>query len=186
MRSPRFSVASLVVGVCLLTACPQWSAKAQSRTLVGDCNQLAEVVNQNQGIISDFNNGISEFTQSAAQAETLSDIKSAAEQYVELVGTVISDLENLIGDLEALSLSDDQLSSYQNEYAGVIAGFNEALTLAAAAMNGVAEVETEEALPGEVEVMQSKTAQAVEQIQELSIQESDIIGGVNEHCRGGA
>ena len=182
LRSPRFVCASLIAGISLLLASPQGAARAQSETLTAECTQFSEVVNQNQQIMADFEAELTTFSQSATQAETLDEIKSAAKQYVDAVNGVADNLEGLVSDLSALPLSDEQLLSYRDQYSTVVAGFNGALAIAAEAMNGVAETESEEELAGRIETLQTDTVGAVEQIQQLATQETDIIQNVNAHC----
>lgn len=159
-----------------------WAAKAQSGALVEECNQLAAAVNQNAEIMASFESEIDNFAQNASQAETLDDVKSAAKQYVDAVDNVTTSLDELVDDLGGLALSDEQLSSYRDEYATVVAGFNEALTSVATAMNGVAETETEAQLPERIETLEAETGVAVQQIDQLAVQESEIVEDVNSHC----
>ncbi|NER81443.1 MAG: hypothetical protein F6K42_18125 [Leptolyngbya sp. SIO1D8] len=181
-RSPRLVYLTLIAGSSLLAIVPQETAKAQSQTLAAECNQFATVVGQNQQIMASFNAEIEAFSQNASQAETLEDIQAAARQYVEAVNGVIENLDTLVDDLNVLSLSDEPLSSYRNQYSAVVEGFNESLMIAAEAMNGVAEAESEEVLPERVETLQTDTVGAVEQIQQLAAEETDIIQNVNTHC----
>ena len=183
MRSPRFLWVPFLVGLWLFSGPSLWRAQAQSSDLTEECNQLAGAVNQNAEIMAAFEAEINDFAQNASQAETLDDIKSAAKQYVDAVDGVTVGLDGLSSDLDALPLSDNQLSSYRDEYVTVVAGFNEALTSVAAAMNGVAETESEEQLPERIETVQAETEIAVEQIDQLSAQESDIVERVNVHCQ---
>ncbi|MEL7316764.1 MAG: hypothetical protein AAFN08_17765, partial [Cyanobacteria bacterium J06559_3] len=147
-----------------------------------ECNQLAAAVNQNAEIMASFESEIDNFAQNASQAETLDDVKSAAKQYVDAVDNVTTSLDELVDDLGGLALSDEQLSSYRDEYATVVAGFNEALTSVATAMNGVAETETEAQLPERIETLEAETGVAVQQIDQLAVQESEIVEDVNSHC----
>jgi len=172
----------LMVSMSLAIGVAEQGAIAQSTPPVEECNQFADVVNQNAAIMAAFEEEIANFTQNASQAETLADIKSVARQYVDAVDVVIDNLDGMIDDLEGLSLTDDQLVTRRDEYATVVAGFNEALTLVTEAMTGVAETETETELVERIEVVQVDTIAAAEQIEQLAIEEADIIQDVNTYC----
>ena len=159
-----------------------WAVKAQSRALVGECSQLAAAVNQNAEVMANFETEIDDFAQNAAQAETLNDIKSAAKQYVDAVDNVTKSLDDLAGELDTLTLTDEQLASYRDEYVVVVTGLNDALASIATAMTGVAETESEAQLPEQIGILEDETLVAVQQINELASQESDIVGDVNAHC----
>ena len=189
MRSSRFFLIPGLAGLWLFSGATFWAVKAQSNELAQEanelaqeCNQLAEAVNQNAQIMMAFEAEINDFAQNASAAETLEEIKSAAKQYVDAVGDVTDGLNGLATDLDELSLNDEQLSTYRDQYVVVVSGFNEALSSVAAAMTGVAELESEEQLPERIGTVQTETETAVAQIDELSAQESTIVTGVNEHC----
>ena len=182
MRSHRFFFISCLAGLWMLSGSTLGAARAQSNDLAEECNQLAAAVNQNSEIMMAFETEINDFAQNASNAETLDEIKSAANQYVVAVGDVTNGLTGLASDLDELSLGDEQLSEYRYEYIVVVAGFNEALTTVATAMSGVAEVESEEQLPGRIETVQAETETAVERINQLSAEEANIVSGVNGHC----
>ena len=145
-------------------------------------NRLAESVNKAQGLMPAFESNIQEFSANAAQVQSLDDIKAAAEQYVEAVDGVISDLDALSVELNDTQLEDEQLISYRDRYIQMVEGFSEALTQASSAMGIVQDVATEADLPAKIEESQQQTVQAVQQIQELSVEESTIINEVNTYC----
>ena len=67
---------------------------------VAQCNQLAEVVNQTQGFMQEFETEIQTFSENASQVKNLDDIKSAASQYTTAVDKVVTNLDGLVGDLQ--------------------------------------------------------------------------------------
>jgi len=149
---------------------------------VSQCNRLADVVNQTQGFMQDFEAEIQSFSQNASQVDGLDDIKSAASQYTTAVDEVVTDLEGLVSDLEATELSDETLIQFRDDYIEVVQGFSSALQQASDAMELVVTVESEENLPTKIEESQQQTMAAVSSIEDLSTSESQIINQVNEYC----
>jgi hypothetical protein len=149
---------------------------------VAQCNQLAAVVNQTQGFMQEFETEIQTFSESAAQVKNLDDIKLAASQYTTAVDKVVTNLNGLVGDLQATTLQDETLSQFRDSYVGVVQGFSGALTDAREAMNLVVQVESEAELPAKIEDSQQQTMVAVASIETLSQQESQLINEVNTYC----
>ncbi|MEM6715084.1 MAG: hypothetical protein AAF827_17775 [Cyanobacteria bacterium P01_D01_bin.6] len=171
----RLGVVSASAAIALL-------AVGCGESKVSQCNRLAEIVNKAQGFMPAFESNIQEFSANAAQVQSLDDIKAAADQYVEAVDGVISDLDALSVELNDTQLEDEQLISYRDRYIQMVEGFSEALTQASSAMGIVQDVATEADLPAKIEESQQQTVQAVQQIQELSVEESTIINEVNTYC----
>jgi hypothetical protein len=149
---------------------------------VAQCNQLAEVVNQTQGFMQEFETEIQTFSESAAQVKNLDDIKLAASQYTTAVDKVVTNLDGLVADLEATSLRDEDLSMFRDKYVGVVQGFSTALTQAREAMDLVVSVQSEAELPAKIEESQQQTMTAVGEIETLSQTESQLINQVNAYC----
>ncbi|MBE9158111.1 hypothetical protein IQ265_14930 [Nodosilinea sp. LEGE 06152] len=149
---------------------------------VAQCNQLAEVVNQTQGFMQEFEAEIQTFSESAAQVKNLDDIKLAASQYTTAVDKVVTNLDGLVGDLQSTTLRDEDLSQFRDEYVGVVQGFSTALTDAREAMDLVVQVESEAELPAKIEESQQQTMTAVASIETLSQTESQLINEVNGYC----
>ncbi|WOD40655.1 hypothetical protein [Nodosilinea sp. E11] len=149
---------------------------------VAQCNQLAEVVNQTQGFMQEFETEIQTFSESAAQVKNLDDIKLAASQYTTAVDKVVANLDGLVGDLQATTLRDDDLNQFRDSYVGVVQGFSSALTDAREAMELVVQVESEAELPAKIEESQQQTMTAVAAIENLSQTESQLINEVNGYC----
>lgn len=149
---------------------------------VAQCNQLAEVVNQTQGFMQEFETEIQTFSESAAQVKNLDDIKLAASQYTTAVDKVVTNLDGLVGDLQGTTLRDEDLSQFRDEYVGVVQGFSTALTDAREAMELVVQVESEAELPARIEESQQQTMTAVSSIETLSQTESQLINEVNGYC----
>ena len=149
---------------------------------VAQCNQLAEVVNQTQGFMQEFEAEIQTFSESAAQVKNLDDIKLAASQYTTAVDKVVTNLDGLVGDLQSTTLRDDDLNQFRDSYIGVVQGFSSALTDAREAMELVVQVQSEAELPAKIEESQQQTMTAVASIENLSQIESQLINEVNGYC----
>jgi hypothetical protein len=149
---------------------------------VAQCNELAEVVNQTQGFMTDFEAEIQTFSENASTVKNLDDIKSAASQYTTAVDKVVTNLDTLSQDLQSTSLNDETLMQFRDDYVQVVNGFSTALTDAREAMNLVVTVESEDDLPARIEESQQQTMAAVASIEELSTTEAQLIGNVNSYC----
>lgn len=149
---------------------------------VAQCNQLAEVVNQTQGFMQEFETEIQTFSENASQVKNLDDIKSAASQYTTAVDKVVTNLDGLVGDLQSTSLQDETLVQFRDSYVGVVQGFSSALQEARQAMDLVVTVDSEADLPARIEESQQQTMTAVASIEELSQTEAQLISEVNAYC----
>ncbi|MEM6423805.1 MAG: hypothetical protein AAGF66_04155 [Cyanobacteria bacterium P01_H01_bin.119] len=149
---------------------------------VSQCNRLADVVNQTQGFMQEFEAEIQSFSNNAASVESLDDIKSAATQYTTAVDKVVANLDGLADTLGTTELADETLVQFRDEYIEVVNGFSTALQDASSAMDLVVNVESEAELPARIEESQQQTIAAVSQIENLSQTESTVIDEVNSYC----
>jgi hypothetical protein len=175
MRRPRSWAVSATAAIAVIVA-------GCGESTVSQCNRLAEVVNQTQTFMEEFEGEIADFSSNASQVESLDDIKNAANQYITAVDNVVTNLDGLVTDLEGTELSDEELVAYRDRYIQVVEGFSGALQQASDAMGIVAGVESEADLPAKIEESQQETMDAVGSIQELSVEESSIISEVNAYC----
>lgn len=176
---PRYSSrywAGVLGAVCVILLSGCGSSK------VSQCNQLAEVVNQTQGFMQDFETEIQAFSENAAQVKNLDDIKAAATQYTTAVDKVVTNLDGLVGDLESISLKDETLNQFRGNYVEVVRGFSAALQEASQAMDLVVNVQSEAELPAKIEESQQQTVNAVASIESLSQTEAQLINEVNAYC----
>ncbi|MEM6521398.1 MAG: hypothetical protein AAF892_08855 [Cyanobacteria bacterium P01_D01_bin.71] len=180
-RSPRVILAC-ILGAVSAIAITSPQAAAQSDLVIEECNQFADGVNRNQEIMNVFEVEIATFAENAAAAETLEEISAAASQYVGAVDGVTDNLDSLASDLDSLAFTDMELTGYRDEYVGVLTGFNTALAVVSDAMTAVAAAETEEQLSASLEAVADETATAIEQIETLATDESELIDGVNAYC----
>ncbi|HEY9737846.1 MAG TPA: hypothetical protein V6D06_16250 [Trichocoleus sp.] len=174
LRPRPLGVSAGALAVLLLAGC--------GPSKVSQCNQLAEVVNQTQGFMSEFETEIQSFSQNASQVKNLDDIKGAASQYTTAVDKVVTDLDGLVGDLRGTQLNDETLVSFRDSYVGVVEGFKTSLQQASGAMNLVVTVPSEAELPARIEESQTQTMEAVSSIEQLSQTESQLISEVNTYC----
>lgn len=149
---------------------------------VAQCNDLAAVVNQTQAFMPEFETDIQAFSESAAQVKNLDDIKAAASQYTLAVNKVVTNLNTLVRDLEAIALRDETLEVFRADYIGVVQGFSRALEEASQAMDMVVTVASEDDLPATIEASQQQTVEAVAAIENLSQTEAQLITEVNAYC----
>ena len=180
LRSPAL-LAGMLAAVFLVPSIPT-IAQAQTVGTIEECNQFADVVNRNQEILEAFEAEISRFSTRATEAETLDEIRQAASQYVDAVDEVTDNLAALATELDGLAIADGELSVYRNDYVTVVDGFSEALDVVSSAMAGVADSESEAELSENLEAVQTDTTDAIEQINELAIDESDLVDNVNGYC----
>lgn len=172
--SRRLSITAAAGMALLLVGC--------GPSKVAQCNQLAEVVNQTQGFMQEFETEIQTFSENASQVKNLDDIKSAASQYTTAVDKVVTNLDGLVGDLQTTTLQDDTLVQFRDSYVGVVQGFSQALQEARTAMDLVVTVDSEADLPARIEESQQQTMTAVTSIEELSQTEAQLISEVNAYC----
>lgn len=174
LRPRQLGVSAGALAVLLLAGC--------GPSKVSQCNNLAEVVNQTQSFMSEFETEIQSFSQNASQVKNLEDIKSAASQYTSAVDKVVANLDGLIGDLKGTELKDETLVKFRDDYTGVVEGFKSSLQQASTAMALVVTVPSEAELPARIEESQKKTMEAVNSIEQLSQNEAQLISGVNAYC----
>jgi hypothetical protein len=180
-RSPWLSIKLWGASAGLLALV--WPAIAHAQTpLIPECNELAEVVNRNQAIFETFEADIETFSNDLSGAETLDEIRTAASRYVDAVEVVTNDLTTFATDLDQLTFSDDALATYRDEYVGIVVGFEDALSIVAAAMDNVAESTSETELADNLEAVQTNTVEAISSIDGLAVNESNVIDGLNAYC----
>lgn len=147
-----------------------------------ECQSLSQLVNRTQDFIPAFEESIQTFSSNATQVKDLDDIKAAASQYVSAVDEVVVGIDQLTADLKSAQIQNEQLTSYRDRYAATTKGFSEALVTARDAMSILQSVQTEDALSEKIEESQQQTGQAVQRIQNLSAEESNIVDEANNFC----
>jgi len=181
LRLLRSGGPSLWLAAGVLALAPS-AALGQTTPAIAECNQFADNVNRNQTIMEQFEAEIELFAANAAAAETLPEITAAAAQYVEALDDVTGNLDTLTNDLAALTFEDTQLTGFRDDYVTVVAGFNTALAIVSEAMAEVAAAESEAQLSSSLESVANDTSTAVEQIEILAVDESELIDEVNIYC----
>jgi hypothetical protein len=153
-----------------------------SASKVAQCNGFAEVINEAQGFKDEFEAEIDSFTQQASGAQSLEDIQTAAGQYIGAVEKVVGNIDGMVTSLNGLELPDEQLASYRDEYASIIASSGEELQVASEAMQLVADAKSEADLGNVLEEFQGKANQAFTNLQSLSVDESTLVNNINTYC----
>lgn len=174
---PRFRSRTLIATVAIafgLASCGE--------SKVAQCNRLAEMVNQTESFMGEFETEIQSFSQDITNVESLDDIKAATGEYTAAVEKVVNNWDTLASELETTELEDETLVQFRDEYITIIRGYSSALTEASGAIGSIVNVQSEEELPDQIEQSQTQVTTAVEKIQQLSQQESAIIQEVNEYC----
>ncbi|MEO0828631.1 MAG: hypothetical protein AAFY67_23855 [Cyanobacteria bacterium J06642_9] len=168
-RSILFGVAALT-----LTSC--------GPSTVAQCNAFADVINQAQVFKDEFEAEIDSFTQQAQGAESLTDIQTAASQYIGAVDKVVGNIDGMVTGLNGLELADEQLSQYRDGYADIITGSATELQVAGEAMQLVADAQSEADLSNVLEEFQSKANNAFTNLQTLSEDEATLVTDINGYC----
>lgn len=148
---------------------------------LAQCNQLADIVNQTQGFMQEFEGSIQVLGNSTSR---MSDVKLAARENTASFDKAVTNLGSLVTDLQASTLQDTTLSQFRDSYIEVIQGFISALTDAGKAMDLVNEVKAESELSSKIQESQQETITAVTAIKDLSQTESQLINEVNAYCGG--
>jgi hypothetical protein len=161
---------------------PMGNAQAQSVSLGEECDFLATTTNQNLIALTAFDAELAQFSQLAAQATTLDELRVVANQYNSIVGDLVSEINGFAAELGGLSLADPVMVGYRDEYVTVLSGFVGALDLARTAMSSLGSTPTAADLPTSVERAGAQLDAAVAQIDDLARQEADLIDAVNAYC----
>ena len=145
------------------------------------CNVLSPVVNQTLGIMAEYGTAIQAFSQSAAQVRTLGDIKTAARLYTDAAGRLVSQLNSLAINLEEISLGDENLRVFRDNYILTVQSFSREIQEARQAMDLVV-IASEDDMPSTIQQTHSRTRQVIDNIGVLSQRESQLINNVNAYC----
>ncbi|MEM9807921.1 MAG: hypothetical protein AAF959_21860 [Cyanobacteria bacterium P01_D01_bin.56] len=167
---------SILLGVAALTLTSCGPAT------VAQCNAFADVINQAQVFKDEFESEIDSFTQQAQGAESLTDIQTAASQYIGAVDKVVGNIDGMVTSLNDLELADEQLSQYRTNYADIITGSAQELQVAGEAMQLVADAQSETDLSNVLEEFQSKANNAFTNLQTLSQDEATLVTDINSYC----
>ncbi|NJN22020.1 MAG: hypothetical protein HC812_13625 [Leptolyngbya sp. RL_3_1] len=103
---------------------PMGNAQAQSVSLGEECDFLATTTNQNLIALTAFDAELAQFSQLAAQATTLDDLRAVANQYNGIVGGLIGEINGFAAELNGLSLADPVMAGYRDEYVTVLSGLS--------------------------------------------------------------
>ncbi|MEA5466773.1 hypothetical protein [Leptothoe sp. PORK10 BA2] len=172
----RLSRSILPVGLVALTLTSCGPSK------VSQCNAFADVINQAQVFKDEFETEIDSFTQQAQGADSLGDIQTAASQYIDAVEKVVVSIDGMVTSLNDLKLADEELSTYRDGYADIIAGSAQELNVAGEAMQLVADAKSETDLSNVLAEFQGKADTAFTNLQTLSEDEATLVNDINTYC----
>lgn len=146
------------------------------------CNQLISAINRSESFVSDYEAAINQSLTQISGAQSLEDIKSAANTYISAVGEASSQTSTLAQDIQDLDLNDEQLSGYRDQYASVLAQSATALTSARSAMQLIADAETEADFSASFDTFQKQTGNAYETLQTNDSIANTTIEEINAYC----
>lgn len=146
------------------------------------CNQLISTINRSDSFIGNYEQSINQSLTQISRAQSLGDITAAADSYIGAVGEASDQTDSLAQDLSDLALADEQLGSYRDQYASVLAQSSAALTSARSAMQLIADAETEADFSASFDTFQTQTSAAYEEIQSADSAGSTTIEEINSYC----
>lgn len=146
------------------------------------CGQLVGTINRSGAFVSDYEQSINQSLTQISGAESLEDIKTAANTYIDAVDEAGDQTNTIIQDLQGLELSDEQLSSYRDQYASVLTESAAALTAAQSAMQLIADAETETDFSANFDTFQKQTSTAYETLQSNDSVGNTTIEEINNYC----
>lgn len=146
------------------------------------CNQLISAINRSESFVSDYEQSIDQSLTQISGAQSLKDIKAAANSYIGAVSKASDQTSTLAQDITDLELADDQLSGYRNRYANVLTQSTEALTTAQSAMQLIADAKTEADFSASFNTFEQQTSTAYEALQSADNSGSTIVENINSYC----
>ncbi|MEM8502373.1 MAG: hypothetical protein AAF716_04390 [Cyanobacteria bacterium P01_D01_bin.1] len=146
------------------------------------CNQLISTINRSESFISDYEQSINQSLTQISGAQSLEEIKSAANTYISAVSEASNQTNTLAQDIQDLALNDEQLSRYRNQYASILTQSAAALTSAQSAMQLIADANTEADFSNSFNTFQKQTSAAYETLQSSDSASSATIEEINTYC----
>jgi hypothetical protein len=151
-------------------------------TAASQCKQFADVTREYQALRDTFKAEIEGSQVKASGAQSLEDVHAAAADYKTAVANMTGQLDAMLQDLSALSITDQQLAEYRESYVITLTGSKAALGAAGDAMQMVLNAKTKEALRDTFSAYQTKGNRAYDDILSLDAQESALVDQVNAYC----
>ena len=154
---------------------------------VQQCNSLAEVMNQGEEFKSEFETEMDAFgAQFEGTGNDIASINEMATSYVDVVGRVVTKIEEMATDLTALELPDETLAGYRDQYAEVTSNFGQELTKTSEAMATLQNVSNEEELMTAALEFQEKAVGAFTNLTTLSDEGDAITSQIQGYCEAEA
>jgi hypothetical protein len=151
-------------------------------TAASQCKQFADVTRDYQTLRDAFKADIEGSQVKASGAQSLEDVHAAATDYKAAVTSMTGQLDAMLQDLSALSITDPQLAEYREAYVITLTGSKAALGSAGDAMQMVLNAKTKEALRDTFSAYQTKGNRAYDDILSLDARESALVDEVNAYC----
>ena len=153
---------------------------------VQQCNDLAEVLNQSEEFESEFEAEMEAFGSQFANSGDIESIKTMAGSYMDVVGRVVTKINEMTTSLEAVNLPDETLAGYRDQYAEVTSQFAQELATTSEAMSSLKDVETEADLLPAATAFQEKAVGAFTNLESLSTQGDELTTQINDYCEAEA
>lgn len=149
---------------------------------ISQCNQLISAINRSELFVSDYEAAINQSLTQISGAQSLEEIKSAANTYIGAVSEASSQISASAKDIQDLTLGDEQLSSYRDQYASTLDQSTTALAEAQSAMQLIADAETEADFSASFDTFQKQTSAAYETIESSDSTGNAVIESLNGYC----
>ena len=154
---------------------------------VQQCNNLAEVMNQGEEFKSEFESEMDAFgAQFQNSGGDIESINAMASSYVDVVGRVVTKIEEMATDLTALDLPDETLAGYRDQYAEVTSNFGKELTNTSEAMASLQNVSSEAELMTAAIEFQEKAVGAFTNLTTLSEEGDTLTTQIQDYCEAEA
>jgi hypothetical protein len=149
---------------------------------VTQCNNFSEVVKQGEEFQAEFEAEMESFGENFQGANELEGLKTMATGYREAVGRVVTKIDAMGTDLEALELPDEELAAFRDRYTEVTGQFSQELQNTSEAMGLIENVESEDALIPAVTQFQEQAVGAFQNLETLSTQGDELTTEINTYC----
>jgi hypothetical protein len=170
----------------IIIGCLSLSLTGCGISKVEQCNSFSEVINQGETFQTEFQTEMDEFGKKFGNTKDLAGMKEMANGYNDVVGRIVTKIDGMTGDLEALELPDETLSGQRDSYTKVTSGLSQALIKTTEAMSLFLDVKAEKDLMPVMVKFQEQATEAFKSIDSLSEQETKLTTEINAYCQGNA
>ena len=146
------------------------------------CKQFAAITQQSQSIRADFDSEIESAQLQASGAQSLEQVKAAAQEYTGAVSNLTDQLNTMRQSFEALTLEDEQLDEYRDRYVVFLSESKATLEDASAAMQMVVDAKTEADFRDSFGTLTTQGDRAASELRVLDAEEDIILNQFNAYC----